>query len=135
MSLLENPSRDESVKNYVYHFQIEFESLQNKITCKVHPRQKSWHSADCDDRLNVGPMLVRCRRSTVDCQRWYNVEKQFAQPYSDCGKSNLPTVDVQGPSSIYSAPVVNCKIPTFVQCWIYNRPNLLPTVEKVIFQQ
>ena len=23
----------------------------------------------------------------------------------------------------------------YVQCWMYNRPNLLPTVEKVIFRQ
>ena len=61
-------------------------------------------------------MLVRCRRSTVDYQRWYNVGKQLAQPYSDCKKSNLPTVDVQGLFSIYSAPVVECKIPAFVQC-------------------
>ena len=80
-------------------------------------------------------MLVRCRISTVDYQRWYNDGKQLAQPYSDCGKSNLPTVDVQGLSSVYSTPVVDCKIPAFVQCWMYNRPNLLPTVEKVISRQ
>ena len=73
-------------------------------------------------------MLVQCRRSTVDYQRWYNVEEQLAQPYSDCGKSNLPTVDVQGLSSVYSAPVVDCKIPAFVQRWVYKRPNLFPTV-------
>ena len=36
---------------------------------------------------------------------------------------------------IQSAPVADCKIPAFVQCWMYNRPNLLPTVEKVIFRQ
>ena len=56
-------------------------------------------------------MLVRL---PVDYQRWYNVGKQLAQPYSDCGKSNLPTVDVQGLSSVYSAPVVGCKILAFV---------------------
>ena len=61
-------------------------------------------------------MFARCRRSTVDYQRWYNVEKQLAQPYSDFGKSNLPTVDVQGLSSVYSALVVDCEIPAFVQC-------------------
>ena len=27
-------------------------------------------------------------------------------------------------------PVVDCKIPAFVQRWVYNRPNFLPTVEK-----
>ena len=80
-------------------------------------------------------MLVRCRRSTVDYQRWYNVGKQLAQPYSYCGQSNLPTVDVQGLSSAYSFLVVDFKIPASVQCWMYNRRNLLPTVEKVIFRQ
>ena len=80
-------------------------------------------------------MLVQRRRSTVDYQRWYNVEKQLAQPYSNCGKSNFPKVNVQGLSSVYSALVVDCKIPAFVQRWVYNRPNLLPTVEKVISQQ
>ena len=75
-------------------------------------------------------LALRCRRSTVDYQRWYNVEKQLAQPYSDCEKSNLPIVDVQGLSSVYSAPV-----PAFVQCLMYNRPNFLPNVEKVIFRQ
>ena len=80
-------------------------------------------------------MLVRCRRSSVDYQRWYNVEKQLAQPYSNCGKSNLTTVDVQGPSSVYSAPVVDCQIPASVQCWLYNRPNLISTVEKIIYRQ
>ena len=52
-------------------------------------------------------MLVRCRRSTVDYQRWYNVGKQLAQPYSYCGQSNLPTVDVQGLSSAYSTLIIN----------------------------
>ena len=52
---------------------------------------------------------------TIDYQRWYNVGKQLAQPYSDCGKSNLPTVDLQGLSSVYSAPVVDCEISVFVQ--------------------
>ena len=80
-------------------------------------------------------MLVRYEKSTVDYQGWYNVMKQLVQPYSDCGKSNLLTVDAQGLSSVYSAPVVGCKIPAFVQCWMYKRPNLLPTVEKVIYQQ
>ena len=59
-------------------------------------------------------MLVRCRRSIVGYQRWYNVEKQLAQPYSDCGKSNFPIVDVRGLASVYSAPVVDCKLPAFV---------------------
>ena len=40
---------------------------------------------------------------------------QKAQPSSDCGKSNFPKVYVQGLSSIYSAPVVDCKIPAFIQ--------------------
>ena len=57
------------------------------------------------------------------------------QPSSERGKCNLLTVDVQGLSSVYSAPIVDCKIPTFVQRWMYCKPNLLPTVEKVIFRQ
>ena len=80
-------------------------------------------------------MLVRRRKTTVDYQLWYNVEKQLAQPSSDCGKSYFLTVDVQGLPSVYSAPVVDCKIPAFVQRWVYNKPKLLPTVEKVIFRQ
>ena len=32
-------------------------------------------------------------------------------------------------------PVVDCQIPAFVQCWMYNRPNLIPTVEVIIFRQ
>ena len=68
-------------------------------------------------------MLVQRRRSTVDYQRWYNVGKQLAQPYSDCGTINFPTMDVQGLSSVYSALVVDCKIPTFIQRWVYNRPT------------
>ena len=59
----------------------------------------------------------------------------MAQPCSDCGKSNFPIVDVRGLASIYSALIVDCKIPAFVQGWMYNRPNLIPTVEKVIYQQ
>ena len=80
-------------------------------------------------------MLVQHRRSTVDYQGWYNVGKQLAQPYSDCRKSNFPIVDVKGLSSVYSAPVVDCKIPAFGQRWVFNRLNLLPTVEDVIFRQ
>ena len=80
-------------------------------------------------------MLVQRRRSTVDYQRWYNVRKQLAERYSNCGKSNFPIMDVQGLSNLYSALVVNCKIPAFVQSWVYIRPNLLPTVEKVIVRQ
>ena len=38
------------------------------------------------------------------------LDVQQAQPSSDCGKSNFPTVDVQGLSSVYSAPVVDCQI-------------------------
>ena len=37
------------------------------------------------------------------------LDVQQAQPSSDCGKSNLPTVNVQGLSSVYSAPVVDLK--------------------------
>ena len=80
-------------------------------------------------------MLDQRRRSTVHYQRWYNVGKQLAEPYSECGKSNFPIVDVQGLSNVYSAPVVDCKIPTFEQRWVYNRPNLISIVEKVIFRQ
>ena len=80
-------------------------------------------------------MLVQRKRSTVDHQRWYNVRKQLAQPYSNCGKSNFPIVDVQGLSNLYSALVVDCKIPEFVQRWAYSRPNLLQTAEKVISRQ
>ena len=87
-------------------------------TLSRRPKPNSWHC-----RLS---RLVECR---------YNVRKQLAQPYSDCGKSNFPIVDVQGLSSVYSALVVDCNIPKFVQRWVYNRPNLLPTVEKVIFWQ
>ena len=29
--------------------------------------------------VTIGKMLIRCRRSNVDYQRWYNVEKQLAQ--------------------------------------------------------
>ena len=79
--------------------------------------------------------MVQCRRSTVNCQRWYNVGKQLTQPYSDCGKSNFPVVDLWGVASVYSAPVVDCKTPAFVQRWVYNWPNLISTVEKVIFRQ
>ena len=68
-------------------------------------------------------MLVQCRRSTVDSQGWYNVGNQLAHPYSDCGKSIFPTVDVQGLSSVYSAPVVNCKISAFEQCLIIKVYN------------
>ena len=46
-------------------------------------------------------MLVQRRISAIDYQRWYNVGKRIAQPYSDYGKSNFPTVDVQGPPSVY----------------------------------
>ena len=60
---------------------------------------------------------------------------QQVQPSSDCGKSNFSIVDVRGLASVYLAPVVDCKIPAFVQCWMYNSPNLLSTVEKVIFRQ
>ena len=63
------------------------------------------------------------------------LDVQQAQPSSDCGKSNFPTVDVQGPPSVYWTPVVDCKIPALVQRWVYNRSNLRPTVEKVIFRQ
>ena len=73
------------------------------------PKQKSWHSADCYDRLNVRPMLE---------SNWPNL---------------ILTVNVRGLASVYSAPVVDCKIPAFVQCWMYNRPNLLSTVEKVMY--
>ena len=59
---------------------------------------------------------------------------QQAQPSSDCGKRNFSTVDGQALSSVYSA-LVNCKISAFVQSWVYNKPNLLPTGEKVIFRQ
>ena len=52
---------------------------------------------------------------------WYYVEKQLAQPYSDWGKSNFPTVDVQGLSSVYLGTVVDCKILAFVQGWVHNR--------------
>ena len=80
-------------------------------------------------------MLIERRRSTVDYQSWYNVGKQLAQRYSDCGKINFPIVDIQGLSNFYSALVVYCKIPAFVQCWMYNRLNLLLTMEKIIFRQ
>ena len=50
--------------------------------------------------ITIGWMMLQHRRSTVDYQCWYNVGKQLAQPYSDCGKSNFPTVDVQGLSSV-----------------------------------
>ena len=103
----------------------------NSFILKLIPSR----SHDTLTTVTIGKMLIRCRRSTVDYQRWYNVEKQLAQPYSDRGKSNLPTVDVQGLSSVYSAPVVDCEIPAFVQCWMYNRPKLLPTVEKIISRQ
>ena len=80
-------------------------------------------------------MLVHRRKWTVYYQHWYNAGKQLAQRYSNCGKNNFPIVDVQGLSSVYSALVVDCKIPAFVQCWVYNRSNLFPTVKKVIFRQ
>ena len=65
--------------------------------------------------MMIGWILARRRRSNVDYQRWYKVGKQLAQPYSDCGKSNFPTVDVQGLSSVYSALLVDLKY----QC-LYN---------------
>ena len=43
--------------------------------------------------------------------------KSSEKPYSDCGKSNFPIVVVQGPPSVYSALVVDCKIPAFVYVW------------------
>ena len=43
---------------------------------------------------------------------------QQTQPSSDCGTSNFPTINVQGLSNVYSAPVVDCKIPAFVQRWV-----------------
>ena len=58
------------------------------------PKQKLWHFADRDDQLNAGPMYNS--KSTIDYQRRCNVGKQLAQPYSDCGKSNFPIVDVRG---------------------------------------
>ena len=39
---------------------------------------------------------------------------QQAQLFSDCEKSNFPTVDAQGLSSVYSTPLVDSKIPAFV---------------------
>ena len=63
-------------------------------------------------------MLVQRKKSTVDYQLWYNVEKQLAQPYSDWRKSNFLTVHVKGLSSVYSTPVVDCKIPAFEQGWV-----------------
>ena len=58
---------------------------------------------------------------------------QQAQPSFDCGKSNFLIVDVQGLSSVYSAPVVDCMViyqrlynvgcttgPTFFRLWKSN---------------
>ena len=58
---------------------------------------------------------------------------QQGQPSSFCGKSNFPTLDVQGLSSVYLALLVDCKILEFVPCWVYNRDNLLPTSGKSNF--
>ena len=63
------------------------------------------------------------------------VDVQQALPSPDCGKRIFLTKDVQDLSSTYPASVVDCKIPAFVQWWMYNRPNLIPTVKKVIFRQ
>ena len=69
--------------------------------------------------------------SNSNSKRVYYLAYFTVQTSSDCGKSNFPTVNVQGLSSVYSALVVDCKIPTFVQRWVYNRPNVLSTVEIV----
>ena len=67
-------------------------------------------------------MMVQGRRLTVDYQHWYIVGKQLAQLYSDCGKNNFPTMEVQGLFTVYTVTVVHSKIPAFVQCWVTAGP-------------
>ena len=65
-----------------------------------------WRSVKCWS--NVGDRLLITNVGTMLRSNWM---------YKD--------VDVQGLPSVYSAPVVDCKIPAFVQRWVYSRPNLL----------
>ena len=55
------------------------------------------------DKKEFRVLIKHCflmAENTVDYQRWYNVGKQWAKPYSDSGKSNFLTVDIQGLPSV-----------------------------------
>ena len=66
-----------------------------------------WRSVKCWS--NVGDRLLITNVGTMLGNNWPNLIPTV--------ESNFSTVDVQGLSNVYSAPVVNCKIPTMVQCW------------------